>query len=149
MYDLGTIAMPSETNQVLQAHFVSTVLYTLIVSLIKIAILTEWTHIFVPRGTRTYFWWSCKITTCVVAVWGVISFVVVNINCTPYEANWNALLPDRMCRYNFSALMLPSAVINFLLDLVPLILPHRIIWGLHLSTSQKLGVSLVFTAGLL
>lgn len=132
-----------------QPHFIVNVLYTVIISVIKIAILTEWTHIFVLRGTRTPFWWSCKITTGIVALWGIISFVVVNINCTPYEANWNMLLPNHMCRYNASSLMLPGAIVNFVLDLVPLILPHRIIWKLHLSISQKIGVSLAFAVGLL
>ncbi|KAI1760139.1 hypothetical protein GGR53DRAFT_470603 [Hypoxylon sp. FL1150] len=130
-------------------HFVLNILYIVIITLIKIAILTEWTHIFVPRGTRPPFWWLCRITTGIVAVWGIISLVFVNINCTPYEANWNALLPSRMCRYNPSAMTLPGAAVNFLLDLVPLILPHRIIWNLQLSKSQKIGVSLAFAAGLL
>ncbi|KAI3334677.1 hypothetical protein F4824DRAFT_501658 [Ustulina deusta] len=129
--------------------FVASVLYIPILSIVKVAILAEWAHIFVPRGTRNSFWWACHVAIAVVATWGILALILLNVNCTPFEANWNILLPGGFCRFSFPALTLSSAIINFVLDLVPLILPQRIIWSLNMSRSKKIGVSLVFAVGLL
>ncbi|KAI0430581.1 hypothetical protein F5Y09DRAFT_307305 [Xylaria sp. FL1042] len=129
--------------------FVASVLYIPILSIVKIAILTEWAHIFVPRGSRNSFWWACHVAIGFVATWGILALILLNVNCTPFEANWNMLIPGGFCRFSFPALTLASAIINFILDLVPLILPQKIIWSLHMSRSKKVGVSLVFAVGLL
>ncbi|RWA04501.1 hypothetical protein EKO27_g10599 [Xylaria grammica] len=129
--------------------FVASVLYIPILSIVKMAILFEWAHIFVPRGTRNSFWWACHIAIAFVAAWGILALILLNVNCTPFEANWNLLIPGGYCRFSFPALTLSSAIINFVLDLVPLILPQKIIWSLNMSWSKKIGVSLVFAVGLL
>ena len=47
------------------------------------------------------------------------------------------------------ALDLTSASINFIIDVVVLILPQKVIWGLQMSFSKRLGVSTVFMFGFL
>ncbi|KAH8728259.1 hypothetical protein GQ44DRAFT_724771 [Phaeosphaeriaceae sp. PMI808] len=42
-----------------------------------------------------------------------------------------------------------SACVNFISDIVILLLPQKIIWGLHMSFSKKIGVAALFAAGLL
>ncbi|KAI1746038.1 hypothetical protein F4680DRAFT_8261 [Xylaria scruposa] len=128
--------------------FVASVLYIPILSLIKLAILSEWIRIFVPRGTRGLFWRACVVAIAAVATWGSLALILLNVNCTPFEANWNVLLPGGFCRFSFPALTLSSGAINLALDLVPLILPQKIIWSLQMSRSKKLGVSLIFAVGL-
>ncbi|KAI1356662.1 hypothetical protein F5Y01DRAFT_1081 [Xylaria sp. FL0043] len=129
--------------------FVASVLYIPILSIVKVAILSEWAQIFVPRGTRNGFWWACHVAIGLVATWGILALILLNVNCTPFEANWNMLIPGGFCRFSYPALTLASSIINLILDLVPLILPQRIIWSLNMSSSRKVGVSLVFAVGLL
>lgn len=116
---------------------------------VKIAILLEFKAIFVPRGTRNYFFWITYITIGVILLLNVIGFVLVNANCSPYDGNWNAFAPGRFCRFNFGKLSVASAATNFVFDMVPLFLPQRIIWGLHTSRTKKLGVSIIFLVGIL
>jgi hypothetical protein len=132
-----------------QTIFVASVLYVPILSVVKIAILAEWIRIFVPKGTRSFFWRASIIAIAVVAVWGTLATILLNIDCTPYEANWNPLIPNAVCRFRFPALTLASGIVNLILDLVPLLLPQMVIWSLRMSRSKKLGVSLIFAVGLL
>lgn len=127
--------------------FVATNVYIPLVALVKSAILLEWISIFLPLGTRGYFFWISQVVIGIITVWAILALVLTNVSCTPYELNWDPLLPGN-CLFDFKNLTLASAIINFALDLVPLILPQRIIWGLNLSMTKKLGVSIIFLVGL-
>ncbi|KAK7749268.1 hypothetical protein SLS62_008237 [Diatrype stigma] len=127
--------------------FVSTVVYMPLVALVKAAILMEWISIFLPLGTRGWFFWVSQVVIGIIAVWAILALILTNVSCTPYQLNWDPLLEGN-CLFDFKNLTLASAVINLGLDLVPLILPQRIIWGLSLSFTKKLGVSIIFLVGL-
>lgn len=118
-------------------------------TLVKVAVLREWTRIFVPKATRNYFYWSCHISICLITLGGILLFVLINVKCSPYAANWDIYTPGANCLFDVSDLTLSSAVINTVFEMIPLVLPQKIIWGLRLSISKKIGVSLVFCVGLL
>lgn len=42
-----------------------------------------------------------------------------------------------------------NATFNLLIDIFILLLPQKIIWSLNMSKSRKLGISVVFSIGLL
>ena len=50
---------------------------------------------------------------------------------------------------NVAAIMISGAAVNFVSDVSILVLPIYQIWQLQLSTARKIGVSSVFSAGLL
>ena len=118
-------------------------------TLLKVAILREWTKIFVPKGTRNYFYWLSHVSIALITIGGILLLILLNINCTPYKANWTVFTPNAACRFTVPNLTLASAILNMVFEILPLVLPQRIIWGLNLSTSKKLGVSLIFCVGLL
>ncbi|KAJ2994468.1 hypothetical protein NUW58_g1548 [Xylaria curta] len=129
--------------------FVAHAFYIPILTIIKVAILAEWIRIFAPIGTHSFFRRACVVTIAIVTLWGGLALVLLTVNCTPFEANWNVLLTPRYCRYSFFTLIQSSGAINLVLDLVPLVLPQKIIWSLNMSSSKRLGVSLIFAVGLL
>jgi hypothetical protein len=118
-----------------------------IIALIKCAILLEWVDIFVSDKKRGYFAWACYITCGIVVTLSIILFVMSMVNCTPFEANWDPLIPGGYCRFDVTDFGLASSTTNLVLDMIPLILVQKVIWGLKLSWQKKLGVSVVFLIG--
>ncbi|KAI0199440.1 hypothetical protein F4808DRAFT_432488 [Astrocystis sublimbata] len=127
--------------------FLATLLYLWIIALIKCAILLEWVAIFVPTSERNYFTWASWATCLAFAILSIVIFVLDLVNCTPFEANWNPLVPGGSCRFRIAQFGLASATTNFLLDLVPIFLAQKVIWGLRMPTHQKWSVSLIFLIG--
>lgn len=70
-------------------------------------------------------------------------------NCTPFESNWNPLIPNAYCRFKVPGFAVASSITNLVLELIPLGLAQRAIWNLNLSRKKKLGVSGVFCIGIL
>ncbi|KAF2799401.1 hypothetical protein K505DRAFT_404648 [Melanomma pulvis-pyrius CBS 109.77] len=129
--------------------WIATLLYLASIALIKCAILLEWVNIFVPRGQNTYFTWVSYSTCGAITALSSILFVMDLANCTPFELNWNPLLVGGFCRFSVPQFALASAIANSVLDLIPLILAQKVIWGLHMSWTKKLGVSFIFLVGIL
>lgn len=128
--------------------FAATLIYVWYIMLIKCAILLEWVDIFVPRGERNSFTWAAWSTCFFFVSFSIIIFSLDAANCTPFEGNWNLLAPGRYCRFQVPQFVLAISIINFVLDLIPLGLVQRVIWGLHLPWHKKLGVSFMFLTGL-
>ncbi|KAK3326508.1 hypothetical protein B0H66DRAFT_551114 [Apodospora peruviana] len=130
--------------------FVATLLYLWIIALVKCAILLEWTSIFAPDGKHSFFAWACYAACGTIALLSAIIFIMDLVNCTPFEGNWNPLVPGgAVCRFAIPEFGLASSVTNLLLDMVPLVLAQRVIWGLRMSWKRKLGISAVFLIGIL
>lgn len=125
-------------------------LYIIGVVTLKVAILLEWKNIFVPHGTRNFVFWAIHAM-----IWSCIFFylstiIAFNVACTPYEAFWNKLIEGNCDRVNPGFIdMSTGAIVNFVTDVVILLLPQRAIWRLNMSTRKKVGVSVVFSVGLL
>ncbi|KAI0909668.1 hypothetical protein F4823DRAFT_593219 [Ustulina deusta] len=128
--------------------WLATLLYLWIIASIKCAILLEWVDIFVPQGERGYFTWTCYATCFAFTALSFIIFILDLVNCTPFEGNWNPLVPGVVCRFAIPQFGLASSTTNFTLDLIPLCLSQKVIWSLHLSWRKKIGVSLIFLFGL-
>lgn len=69
------------------------------------------------------------------------------MQCRPHEAIWNFYLPSKC--YSLPKVMLASASIQVISDILMFILPQKIIWGLHMNWQKKLGVSVIFGVGIL
>ncbi|KAI1275365.1 hypothetical protein F5Y07DRAFT_369840 [Xylaria sp. FL0933] len=121
-------------------------LYAAMMPLIKAAILLEWVRIFVPRGTRSTFYWTCHIF-----IWVNLSFYTAiliwgNTSCKPYEKLWDKTLPGTCLKGD--AFDIVTASYNGVSDILILLLPQRVIWKLRLNRKKKLGIALVFAVGL-
>lgn len=122
--------------------------YSAVLPLIKTAILLDWCRIFVPADRyRSYFWWGCMFLSFVQIAWGISCIILLNMQCVPHTAIWEFYLPSKC--YDLNKVMLTSACVQVFTDWSMVMLPQRIIWGLQMDWKKKVGVSIIFGAGLL
>lgn len=115
--------------------------------LVKASILVEWLRLFAPAQGRTYFSTSCKILLAANILFYSAIIIGLNLSCRPFPKIWDKTL-DGTC-IDLRKIHLGAAVVDLLLDIAILVLPQRIIWKLRISKSKKVGVSMVFTIGIL
>ncbi|KAI0904653.1 hypothetical protein F4823DRAFT_633807 [Ustulina deusta] len=123
----------------------STILYAVILALIKVAILVEWLQIFIPKGTRNLFFWCAHVLLWVNARFYLSAIVVIIVSYVPQENDWNKLLRG----IDDIPLDIASSAVNFLIDISILLLPERVIWRLNMSSKNKAGVLAIFGLGVL
>jgi len=118
---------------------------------LKVAILLDWKQLFRPTGVRDLVWWSIQGL-----IWSNVVFYTVGefaeiFQCFPAEKIWNVLYPidEGSCAVDISIHTAAAVMINLLSDLAILALPNWVIWRMKLSLRRKVGVSLLFTVGLL
>lgn len=126
-----------------------TIIYGLIVMLLKVAILLSWLRLFVPMKRNSAMFWALHGL-----IWTNILFYTVGtfceiFRCTPREKIWNPVLVGGYCPITSSDHAKGSGFINLVSDIIILIFPQKIIWGLHVNRQQKIGMSLLFVVGFL
>lgn len=114
---------------------------------LKAAIILEWTHILIHRSVRNAFFWICYTLLFANACLYFATIIGINLICTPREKLWQIWLEGSCIDINDFNLSITS--LHLVFDFLLLILPHGIIWGLSMSTRQKLGVSFLFSVVLL
>jgi hypothetical protein len=121
--------------------------YGVVIMLLKVGILLEWAKISAPGGYRNSFWWTCHVVLGINILFYVASTAVELFQCTPREKLWKMTVPGRCM--NTAQLNIVSASVNFASDIIILLLPQKVIWGLQMSKLRKLGVATLFAAGIL
>jgi hypothetical protein len=122
-------------------------LYNPLVALLKSAILFEWIRIFLPVGKRNAFFWTCQLLAWTNILFYVAVMFIWNFACTPYEKNWNPMVPGSCM--NFKVLDMSSGVLNFGTNLPMIFLPVVPVQKLKLAGQARLGVFTIFGFGLL
>lgn len=110
------------------------------------AILLEWVRIFSPHRTR-FFYWASYSMALLNALLYISSIVASAVTCIPHESIWYPWVSGRCM--DRKALGLFTAFFNVIMDLLILLLPQKIIWTLQMTTSRRIGISLIFSVGLL
>ncbi|RYP19807.1 hypothetical protein DL765_003153 [Monosporascus sp. GIB2] len=137
-------------TEFLKMVFIQSQLYIVGVVALKVSILLEWKNIFVPPGTRNIVFWATHFMIWSCVVFYLSTIIAFNVACTPYEAHWNKLIRGSCDRVKPGFIdMSTGAIFNFVTDAVILLLPQRAIWKLKMSTKKKIGVSVVFSVGIL
>jgi hypothetical protein len=121
--------------------------YGAVQCLLKTAILLEWTRLFVPTGVRNLFWWTCHVTIALNIVFYIICTFIEIFACSPRKKQWNPTLPGKCI--DVGVLNIVSATLKFTIDMIILVLPQKVIWGLHMSAQKKVGVAILFAMGIL
>ncbi|KAF2877639.1 hypothetical protein BDV95DRAFT_154064 [Massariosphaeria phaeospora] len=117
-------------------------LYAVNVNLPKLAILVLYKRLFPIRSTHIIIYLIAGIL-----VGGSIANVATALAaCQPFEANYNPTVPGAKC-INKDAFFIWASVPNMITDLVMLILPLPIVWGLHNTKWVKIGLTLTFLVG--
>ncbi|GAP88178.1 putative integral membrane protein PTH11 [Rosellinia necatrix] len=110
---------------------------------LKIAILLDWIHTFVPTGTRNGLFWILVVLIASNAVFYFIGTFIEAFQCPPQDTRTPGCNID-VVKYNVA-----SGIINVVSDLTILTAPHWVIWKLHMSRARKMGVSVLFIIGAL
>ncbi|KAF2681996.1 hypothetical protein K458DRAFT_371306 [Lentithecium fluviatile CBS 122367] len=119
---------------------------TLAVTLVKISFLDLFISIF---ASADRFRVVANALMGITASYGVSFTIVTLAGCQPFDANWDKLShPDYKC-INTSKFYVVQGAIGAVLDILILLLPLPIIWKLQLKTSKKVGLTIVFTVGIL
>jgi hypothetical protein len=123
------------------------ILYCFNMLLAKTAVLLDWNRIFAPRGARNaFFWFSHAIILLNGGLYCAV-IVALNLACRPREKLWYSWLPGEC--FDRRALDICTSSFNLIFDLCILFLPQRSIWILHMSMRRKIGISFIFSVGVL
>jgi hypothetical protein len=128
---------------------VSSIVYVFAITLLKVAILLEWIRIFVPIGTRKLTFWASHFLIWANIIFSLITVISLNIACTPYEYNWNKLIPGNCNRIDTGIINLSVSLFNLVTDILIFLVPQGTIWKLKMSRQRKIGISVIFALGLL
>ncbi|KAI1345649.1 hypothetical protein F5Y01DRAFT_320551 [Xylaria sp. FL0043] len=127
---------------------VGSLLYSVSIMLLKVAILLQWLRLFVPRGTKGSFYWTSYVL--ILANILLYSSIVISIcvACRPYRRIWDETAPGK-CGANREIIYIAGAVGNLISDIIITLLPQRVIWKLQVKTQKKIGIAFIFFVGLL
>ncbi|KAF3061048.1 hypothetical protein GL218_02993 [Daldinia childiae] len=142
-WDLRAYTLPDQAYIV----FILDLVYQLSLIFAKTAILLEWARVFAPDHTRDTFFWACRFLMVLNILFYVGSIISVFLTCTPLERTWKFWVSGTCIAQRPRDIII--AAFNLALDTFILILPQGIIWTLQMNRKRKLGVSLVFSVGLL
>jgi hypothetical protein len=107
------------------------------------SLLALYRHIFATPGYRKI----ALILMIVTTLWFVGAMVGNFIICIPFDSFWLRLKPGKCLNFNIYALAI--GVVEVLLNTMILVLPIRVVLGLHLPTPKKVGLTGIFLVGLL
>ncbi|KAI1117372.1 hypothetical protein F5Y14DRAFT_448310 [Nemania sp. NC0429] len=136
-----------ELEGFLHTYILSTTLYCVSLLLMKIAILLEWSHIFIGTPQRNAFWWICYGMMILSTGLYVATIIAITFACSPRERTWRRYLPGTCININAFNIIIASLHLAF--DAVMLLLPQTVIWRLNLVKKHKIGISVVFLVGVL
>ncbi|KAJ9300994.1 hypothetical protein DTO271G3_2158 [Paecilomyces variotii] len=136
---------PEDLIHYAQLANISQIIYGPLIFVAKLSILLLYLRAFTPsRPGRTFY-------AIHFLLWFNLLFYTANtltkiFQCIPRAKIWDPETPGRCV--NVNALIQTSAGLNVFSDFSLLVLPIAAIWKLHMKTSQKIGISAVFAAGL-
>ena len=122
-------------------------LYVIGITFCKLSILFQFLRIFVPtrHGNAGMFW--CTTALMLLNVMFYISeFFLIIMECSPRARIWNLKIPGTCIS---TTNITHTAGFNVISDLIILVLPLAKVWRLQMSMRRKLGISLIFSTGLM
>lgn len=85
----------------------------------------------------------------ITASYGIAFTIATLASCQPFEANWDKLNhPGYKC-INTSVFYVAQGAIGAALDISILLMPIPIVWAMNARTQRKIGLTVLFTIGIL
>ncbi|KAF7925760.1 uncharacterized protein EAE98_006985 [Botrytis deweyae] len=131
----------------LYGTYITSISFGLAIMSIKISILLQYIRLF-TAGTRDLMFWSCHALMWITIVFYTILLFMTIFICTPIPKFWNVLDTTGHC-LDVNYLFLATGTANTITDFLIILLPQPIIWKLQMSFKEHVGVSAVFSTGLL
>lgn len=131
--------------RILKLLFAIYYIYDVAIFLTKMSALLFFSRIF-PKTTRPAWFTYILVATHILNVGWLIGIVVgTSVLCHPVAKNWYPALPGS-CG-STSSLWIGSAAPSVAIDLIILLLPMPIIWGIKASRARRIGLVLTFGLG--
>ncbi|KAF1973570.1 hypothetical protein BU23DRAFT_417880, partial [Bimuria novae-zelandiae CBS 107.79] len=117
--------------------------YSVSASLIKFSLLTFFTRLSSARAFTTLVY----VMLFIVGGTGIGSVTTVLLQCRPLDALWDASkVPGAKC-IRIVDFYYANAALNITTDVLILLLPIRVLWGLHMPLRQRLSLCALFGMG--
>lgn len=81
-------------------------------------------------------------------IYGIILVPIFIAACNPVEASWDPLLHEEKC-WPWMYHSLAALTLNVLLDVTIVVMPIPVVWSIQMPTKKKIGVTAMFSIGLL
>jgi hypothetical protein len=108
----------------------------------KLAILWLYLRIFT---TKTYRYLA-YILAFILVLNMVMCWIIASVMCRPFRFHWDKSIPGGRC-LNEQAIFTWFRVPNIITDVAMLVLPLPVVWNLHTSFNQKIGLTATFITG--
>ncbi|KAI1441285.1 hypothetical protein F5Y02DRAFT_422169 [Annulohypoxylon stygium] len=131
----------------LHTYVLVSTLYCVVLGLVKIAIILEWIHFFIPRATRNKFFWTCYAMIGTSSCLYISTIFVFNLACNPRERTWRRYLPGTCINIYVSNLLINT--LHLIFNIALLLIPYKRIWKLAISFRQKILIYVVFSVGIM
>ncbi|KAL9064142.1 MAG: hypothetical protein Q9157_007943 [Trypethelium eluteriae] len=118
------------------------ILWTATMPCVRWSLLFFYVRLFPVKQLRL----ACWAVGIFMAVFLIACEFVIIFQCSPTEYTWNRLIPNGHC-INLTNFYIAASVLNMLTDIVTLVLPLGVIWGLQIDTRKKVALSVAFTIG--
>ncbi|KAI1121771.1 hypothetical protein F5Y10DRAFT_255630 [Nemania abortiva] len=113
---------------------------------VKNAILLDRIRLFVPINKNTFYWLCVTLIVTNSGLY-VSTIFTTHFGCTPREKAWEPWRPGSCINTQTADTFAVS--FNLFTDLLMLFLPQGVIWKLHARRDWKIGISLIFSLGVL
>ncbi|PYH89325.1 hypothetical protein BO71DRAFT_444651 [Aspergillus ellipticus CBS 707.79] len=111
---------------------------------IKLSIVLFYQRIFPVRSMVI----TCRSVMCFLFAWYIAFQTTAIFQCTPIHHDWMKKTTKGKC-IDFVPFVITLAATNLCTDVLLLILPTREIWKLQIPTGRKIGLSMIFTLGVI
>ena len=124
--------------------FLSPILWTSAVTTIRAALISLYISIFPTRS----FSITCYTILVINVAFGASAIIADCLICQPISYRWGSTTVGGSCG-DQKALDLDIAVLNLLLDVVVVVLPMPVLWGLPLARGKKTTLTCMFGIGIM
>lgn len=117
-------------------------LYLCAAALPKLCVLTLYLRIFVSRSSRI----ACQVLAVIIVSTFIAGGLTGSLGCHPLSYFWDKTIEGGYC-INTNAFFRWISFPNILTDVAMLCLPLPLVWNLHASNGQKVGLTITFLTG--
>lgn len=118
-------------------------LYAPAVTFPKLVVLAVYLRVFTDKYSRS----TCYVVAAVTILSCMANIILAFWPCNPSAFRWDRTIKGGHCDVDGQTHLRIGGLPNILTDVVMLILPLPVIWGLHTSTRTKLGLTTTFLIG--
>lgn len=130
---------PSVTVRYVKLELAFGYTYFFAVTLPKLAILGLYLRIFPQKPYRS----ACYVISGILVASLMANIITISVVCIPLKALWDPHIKGAHC-ISRNAYFTYATLSNIITDICMLILPLPVIWGMLISTRDKIGITLTF-----